>query len=39
MASVPVGPAGWTTYAYAPVVTAGTFTISSGGDGTTVSLP
>jgi type IV pilus assembly protein PilA len=39
MASVPSGPAGWSSYAYAPVVTAGTFTISSGGDGTTVSLP
>ena len=39
MASVPSGPAGWGSYAYTPVVTAGTFTISSGGDGTTVSLP
>jgi type IV pilus assembly protein PilA len=39
MANVPPAPSGWSSYAYAPVVTAGTFTISSGGDGTTVSLP
>ena len=39
MASVPAGPSGWSSYAYAPVVSAGTFTISNGGDGTTVSLP
>jgi type IV pilus assembly protein PilA len=39
MANVPPAPTGWSTYAYAPVVSAGTFTISSGGDSTTVSLP
>ena len=39
MASVPSGPAGWGTYVYTPVATAGTFTISNSGDGTSVSLP
>ncbi|MEX2223594.1 MAG: prepilin-type N-terminal cleavage/methylation domain-containing protein [Candidatus Rokuibacteriota bacterium] len=39
MASVPPAPSNWAAYTYTPVVTAGTFTISSTGDGTTVSLP
>ncbi len=39
MASVPSGPAGWTTYVYTPVVTAGTFTITNAGDATSVSIP
>ena len=39
MASVPTPPGGWASYAYSPNVTAGTFTISTSGDGTTVSLP
>ena len=39
MASVPSGPAGWGAYVYTPVATAGTFTISNSGDGTSVSLP
>jgi hypothetical protein len=39
MASIPSGPAGWGSYAYTAVVTAGTFTISNSGDGTSVSLP
>ena len=39
MASVPSGPAGWATYTYTPVVSSGTFTISSTGDSTSVSLP
>jgi type II secretion system protein G len=39
MASVPLPPAGWAAYSYTPVVTAGTFVITSNGDGTTVSLP
>ncbi len=39
MASVPSGPAGWTTYVYTPVVTSGTFTITNAGDGTSVSIP
>ncbi len=38
MASVPAAPATWSAYAYASS-TAGTFTISSSGDGTSVSLP
>ena len=39
MANVPPAPSGWSAYAYAPVVTAGTFTISNSGDGTSISLP
>ena len=39
MANIPAGPTGWGSYAYTPVATAGTFTISNTGDGTTVSLP
>lgn len=38
MASTPAPPAGWSAYAYSSTA-AGTFTISSGGDSTTVSLP
>ena len=38
MASVPPPPSGWTAYVYT-ATTAGTFTIASDGDGTTVSLP
>ena len=39
MASIPAGPAGWGTYVYTPVATAGTFTISNSGDSTSVSVP
>ncbi len=39
MASIPAGPAGWGTYVYTPVASAGTFTVSNSGDSTTVSLP
>jgi type IV pilus assembly protein PilA len=39
MASVPSGPAGWGSYNYAPNVSAGTFTITNSGDGTSVSIP
>ena len=40
MGTIPSTPAGWTTpYAYAGNTSAGTFTISATGDGTTVSLP
>jgi type II secretion system protein G len=39
MASVPAGPAGWSSYGYVAVQSAGTFTISNSGDGTSVSLP
>ena len=38
MKSVPVEPAGWTSYAYSSA-TDGTFTITATGDGTTVSIP
>ena len=33
------GPPGWSSYTYNPNVAAGTFTISSSGDGTSVALP
>jgi hypothetical protein len=39
MASVPAGPTGWGSYGYVAVQSAGTFTISNSGDGTSVSLP
>ena len=39
MASVPLPPSGWGAYNYTPVVTAGTFVITTAGDGTSVSLP
>src|SRR5216683_800619 len=39
MAPIPNGPAGWGTYVYTPVASAGTFTISNSGDSTSVSLP
>jgi type IV pilus assembly protein PilA len=39
MASVPSGPANWGAYVYTPVATAGTFTITNSGDGTSVSVP
>jgi type IV pilus assembly protein PilA len=39
LASVPTGPAGWAAYTYTPVMTAGTFTITNSGDGTSVSVP
>jgi type II secretion system protein G len=38
MKSIPAQPAGWTTYAYTSDA-AGTFTITTGGDGTTVNIP
>ena len=38
MASVPSGPAGWSTYGYASPTT-GPFTITNSGDGTSVSIP
>jgi type II secretion system protein G len=38
MASTPAPPAGWSAYGYSSTA-AGTFTISSTGDSTTVSLP
>ena len=39
MASVPAAPAGWSAYGYASNTASGTFTISSDGDGTTVTVP
>ncbi len=39
MASVPAVPAGWAGYTYAYDTTAGTFSITSNGDATTVQLP
>ena len=39
VATIPVGPAGWGTYVYTPVASAGTFTVSNSGDSTTVSVP
>ena len=39
MAAVPTPPSGWAAYAYAANTAVGTFTISSSGDGTTVSIP
>jgi len=38
MPSTPAAPAGWSSYAYASGA-SGTFTISTSGDGTTVSVP
>lgn len=39
MASIPNPPTGWSAYAYSVDTTSGAFTISSGGDGSTVSVP
>jgi type II secretion system protein G len=39
MNSIPVPPAGWASYAYAPNVSAGTYTITSSGDSTSVTHP
>jgi len=39
MGSVPVPPGGWATYSYSANVSAGTYTITSSGDGTSVSVP
>ena len=36
--SIPAQPAGWSTYAYS-AATDGSFTISTSGDGTNVSIP
>ena len=39
MASVPAGPAGWTTYGYTADTSTGVFTIQASGDNTTVTVP
>jgi general secretion pathway protein G len=39
VATVPVAPGGWADYTYTPNTAAGTFTITTSGDGTTVRIP
>jgi type II secretion system protein G len=39
MAKVPLPPAGWGAYNYATTAATGTFTITSAGDGTSVTIP
>lgn len=39
LSNVPVPAPGWSTYSYTLVASAGTFTISSSGDSTSVSVP
>jgi type II secretion system protein G len=39
LANIPSGPVGWSSYTYTPVASAGTFTITNSGDGTSVSVP
>lgn len=39
VAAVPAAPGGWTSYAYTPNAPAGTFSITTSGDGTTVQIP
>src|SRR5947208_1037238 len=39
LASIPPAPSGWAAYTYVSDTATGVFTVSSSGDGTTVSLP
>lgn len=39
VATVPLAPGGWAAYTYTPNTAAGTFTITTSGDGTTVRIP
>ena len=39
MARVPAPPSGWAAYGYTADTATGTFTVSSNGDATTVSMP
>jgi type IV pilus assembly protein PilA len=39
MASIPPAPSGWSAYTYTADTATGVFTMTSNGDGTTVSLP
>jgi type II secretion system protein G len=39
VAAVPAAPGGWLDYTYTPNTAAGTFTITTSGDGTTISVP
>ena len=39
LGTVPTAPGGWGAYSYTANTTAGTFTITTAGDGTSVSIP
>ena len=39
VATVPAPPGGWSSYTYTPNTSAGTFTIVTSGDGTSVTIP
>jgi type II secretion system protein G len=39
ISTVPAPPSGWAAYAYTPNASAGTYTVTSSGDGTSVSSP
>jgi type IV pilus assembly protein PilA len=39
MNNIPAAPAGWSAYAYTTTAGTGTFTITSAGDATSVSIP
>ena len=39
VASVPTAPGGWLAYTYTPNTATGTFTITTSGDGSTISTP
>lgn len=39
MSTIPAPPGGWGAYSYSPDVTAGTYTITTAGDGTSVTAP
>jgi type II secretion system protein G len=39
MGAVPTAPSGWAAYAYSSNTANGTFTISTSGDSTTISMP
>jgi hypothetical protein len=39
VAAVPAAPGGWVGYTYTPNTAAGTFTLTTSGDGTTISVP
>jgi len=39
MNALPIPPGGWASYAYTPNVSAGTYTITSTGDGTAITYP
>ena len=39
MNSMPIPPGGWAAYVYTPNVSAGTYSITSSGDGTSITSP